>query len=272
MLNYYIPERYVDWTPMSRYYLKVWACFIFTQIAANFLCVRFYTSFLENTEDTPHDVARDNKTHQNGANSRHISLIDPDDKTGFHGKRCTACKLDTPYRAHHCIICKKCVLKRDHHCFFTGICIGLYNQRYFTVMCFYITIGCVWGMFEVIPYITKSFTPTADRWDYVLPVTCFRWLVGWISYKHMIMIWQLYSLWWMGFTTFGFFIWNMFIISLGKTSHEVRADVRVRSTATISDKFRFVFGSFWLTNFLFPSVLIFRQELDGTKWLDIRKC
>ncbi len=43
-------------------------------------------------------------------------------------------------------------------------------------------------------------------------------------------------------------------------------ELRLRNTETLSERFRSVFGDFWLCNFLFPAVLMFRQEEDGTEW------
>ncbi|KAK2162618.1 hypothetical protein LSH36_95g05027 [Paralvinella palmiformis] len=278
-LNYYIPVNYSHWEPLERYYLKVFACFIFVQTVGNYICVMCYQSFVERNADKWNEnydnntlVTKDYLSPQSDDDEIVMEDAIKDDKdVMFCGKFCNQCNLRLPYRAHHCKICKKCVIKRDHHCFFTATCIGHYNQRYFVILCFYISIGCFWGMSEAIRYINGAFGTSTIQWDYMLPVTCFRWLSGSIPLGHLLVMFQMYNLWWIELAGCGFFVWNMYIIALGKTSHEVRKGSRLHSVATLSQRFQFVFGSFWLTNFIFPSVLIFRQEHNGHQWIDLRQ-
>ena len=35
---------------------------------------------------------------------------------------------------------------------------------------------------------------------------------------------------------------------------------------TVSERFRSVFGDFWVFNFILPAVIVFRQREDGTSW------
>ena len=276
MLTCIIPVQYIEWDPTNRYYLRVASMFVFVQVAANCLCIRFFDAFIKNTKNISHAEAAERK-QENGTydaishNGNHVDINEIMDKHGFPERYCTVCDHNIPYRAHHCIICKKCVLKRDHHCYFTGTCVGHFNQRYFIVMMFYTTIGCTWGMYEFCRFINASFQ-AADNWDYFLPVTCFRWLLGYVSFRDLLMMWQLYSLWWIGFMAGVFLIWHFFLILTGKTSQEVRKYTKVRSAATVSQKFQSVFGHFWPVSFYFPSVLLFRQPTDGTCWPELRKC
>lgn len=275
-LNHFVPVNYGHWQPEDRYYIKVLACFIFVQTVANYTCVMCYHSFVERNDDNDVCGIADHKNTRSSdgrfrPTDASVEQCRVDNK--FGDKFCSRCNLYVPHRSHHCRICQKCVLKRDHHCFFTATCIGHYNQRYFVVLCFYISTGCIWGVSEVIHYMRDaSFADGTSQWDYVLPVTFFQWFTGGLPITHFLVIWQIYNLWWIGIAASGFFVWNIFTIALGKTTHEVRTGIRVRSIATVSERFRFVFGPFWLTSFFFPSVLVFRQEHDGRNWTDLRRC
>ncbi|KAK2162619.1 hypothetical protein LSH36_95g05028 [Paralvinella palmiformis] len=269
MLNYTIPERYSDWDPMSRYYLKVAACFIFCQISTNFFCVRFYDSFLKKSKDRPNQIDRSNKINNSSLRLMNNKREANDATFGDSPKFCDVCDLTMPYRTHHCRICKQCVLKRDHHCFFTGICIGYFNQRYFVVMNFYIALSCGWGISELVHFLVNKFEPR-DNWDYFLPLTCYRWLLGSVSFRDMLTMLHVYGQWWIGFMAFSMLAWNIFVIFLGKTSHEIQHGVNVRSSVSVSGRLRSVFSDFWLLNFLFPTVIIFKQENDGTCWPDLK--
>ena len=35
---------------------------------------------------------------------------------------------------------------------------------------------------------------------------------------------------------------------------------------SLGERFRSVFGQFWLLNFYFPTVIVLRQQGDGTEW------
>ena len=269
MLEHVIPEQYAHWEPMHRYYLKVGSCFLFCQISVNFVCVRFYDSFWIWTEDRPRHVAEQLRENKRYARLNHCTIEVKDDTIGGPPKYCRDCKQDKPYRTHHCFICKKCILKRDHHCFFTGTCIGHFNQRYFIVMNFYVAFSCAWGMFELCHFLANE-PQNRDSWHYFLPLTCYRWLVGTVSFRDMLVMFHVYGLWWIGLTAICFFLWNFFIVLIGKTSYEVQHGIKVRSTASIPERLRSVFSDFWLANFLFPAVLIFRQQSDGICWPELK--
>jgi len=185
---------------------------------------------------------------------------------------CKKCQHDQPPRCHHCIICRRCILKRDHHCYITGACIGLANQRHFVVMNFYIAVASVVGLYFIAAYLADEFVPLADPSDYVLPVTLYRGAFGtnWIQTHHVLMIIHIYTLWWTGFAAVGFFLWHVVIISVGRTTHEVRSGAKLRCTATVAENFRSVFGALWLLNFVFPAHIAFQQTSNGIHWDNIK--
>lgn len=62
---------------------------------------------------------------------------------------CSYCGIVKQNKSHHCPLCKCCILKHDHHCFFLGTCIGLNNQRFFVILCFYIGIGSLYLSLQI---------------------------------------------------------------------------------------------------------------------------
>jgi len=61
---------------------------------------------------------------------------------------CNSCLRWKFERSHHCRSCGKCVLKMDHHCPWLANCIGFRNYKYFCLMHFYGTIGCLFVAFS----------------------------------------------------------------------------------------------------------------------------
>jgi len=185
---------------------------------------------------------------------------------------CKSCQREQPPRCHHCVICNRCILKRDHHCYITGVCIGLTNQRHFVVMNFYIAVGSLFGLYFIAMYLGDNYASRAQLSDYILPVTVYRWAFGSgrIRTHHLLMTVHMYTLWWTGLAAVGFVIWHTAVISVGKTTHEVRTGARLRCTATVAENFRSVFGALWLLNFLFPAHIAFKQMSDGINWGNIK--
>merc|ERR1711976_855735 len=168
---------------------------------------------------------------------------------------CVICKMNAPPRAHHCTLCDRCILKRDHHCYMSGVCIGYYNQRYFIVLNFYIAIASLVGLYFIYIFASETFLPRASWSDLFLPLTIWQW--AWnsgISMVDMFIVFQLRTLWWTGFTALAFFSWQIILLVLGKTDHEVKKKTKVRYTGTIRQSFRSVFGLCWPVNFILPAV------------------
>ena len=44
------------------------------------------------------------------------------------------------------------------------------------------------------------------------------------------------------------------------------SELHLRNMETVSERFRSVFGDFWVFNLILPAVLVFRQREDGTSW------
>lgn len=61
-------------------------------------------------------------------------------KTNF--ERCKKCFVVRIPNTHHCSKCRHCVMKMDHHCPWINNCVGLFNQKYFILFCYYCFIGC----------------------------------------------------------------------------------------------------------------------------------
>ena len=52
----------------------------------------------------------------------------------------------------------------------------------------------------------------------------------------------------------------------GLTPHEMHNKLSLKNTQSLPNKLKSVFGQFWLLNFYFPAVLVYRQETDGKSW------
>ena len=139
-------------------------------------------------------------------------------------------------------------------------------------MNFYIAVASVVGLYFIAMYLVDDFVLLAEPSDYVLPVTLYRWAFGtsWIQTHQVLMIIHVYTLWWTGFAAVGFFLWHVVVISIGRTTHELRSGAKLRCTATVAENFRSVFGALWLLNFVFPAHIAFQQTSDGIHWENIK--
>ena len=290
-----IPEYFADFSWTTRYCLIVMVSLIVIEVLANWLCLYFYSSVHLPTQDRPpseeltpiaitvEDV-KDKETNnhqckdskekadekpQSTGTGRQLEDI-YSNKTGLIWGYCDTCDLPKPPRSHHCKVCDKCILKRDHHCYFANTCIGFYNQRYFVIFAFYFGLGCIVGLGLEGCYMAWKLSGSS-YWDYFLPITVYKSFTGEFPVYYTFVVGHLYSF--LPFLTMciGFFVTQISAIHLGKTPYEISNRVRIRSLRDSAHNFRSVFGPFWGINFIFPAVVIFRQEGNGKLWDDVKK-
>ncbi|XP_041361253.1 palmitoyltransferase ERF2-like [Gigantopelta aegis] len=274
-LTHLIPYCYSEYDPWTQYYLKVLVFYMFAMAMANWLCVTLYDTSVPRTRDRPylfasgstdsppeHFIPRLEK-NQNG----HVSSeYDSDEKDRMPWKYCEICRLWAPPRAHHCDFCKVCILKRDHHCFFVGNCIGFRNQRYFVVLSLYMVVIGLWGGYLTAAYIAGNYWAEATCWDFLLPVTITKLLLGYMDLLYALVIFQSYCLWFFGSVAVFYFLSQMSIIAQGLTLYELAKNIPIKNNSRVSQNMRSVFGDFWALNFLFPAQILFKQREDGTRW------
>ena len=74
-----------------------------------------------------------------------IEEINKEHKMKF--ERCKRCYVVRVPNTHHCSKCQSCIMKMDHHCPWINNCVGLFNQKYFILFCYYCLLGCSYAMF-----------------------------------------------------------------------------------------------------------------------------
>jgi palmitoyltransferase len=68
-------------------------------------------------------------------------------ETKMNFERCKKCFVVRVPNTHHCSKCQHCIMKMDHHCPWINNCVGLFNQKYFILFCYYCMIGCSYACF-----------------------------------------------------------------------------------------------------------------------------
>ena len=66
------------------------------------------------------------------------------------------------------------------------------------------------------------------------------------------------------------FVYQVIVIYQGLTPHELHRNLSIQNTQKLSCRIKSVFGQYWFLNFLFPAVVLFRQEEDGKTWKYLR--
>jgi len=165
---------------------------------------------------------------------------------------CTNCGKIPP-RTHHCPLCKHCILRRDHHCFFTACCVGEENQRFFIVFCFYCGVGCFYCLYLLCQYMPMANDADSmySLFQYLLPIAVAEWMIGYIELSLFVCILTGWLCAVSGFVSFGIFLWQLFLASVGITSHEYDMGVW-NYHYNIRHNLRSVFGRWWLLNFVIP--------------------
>ena len=80
----------------------------------------------------------------------------------------------------------------------------------------------------------------------------------------------LYSVWWILPMNVALFCRQVASIYKGLTPYEMDRKLSLKNIQTFPQKLKTVFGQFWILNFYFPAVLVYRQEKDGTNWNNIK--
>ncbi|CAL1532847.1 unnamed protein product [Lymnaea stagnalis] len=271
-LNYIIPYVFSEFEPTSQYYLKVFACYVFTMGQANWLCSICYSSRLPDMRDRPNLDFREwfeNPPETFGQNGIIKTNLHTMDENGLEWRYCSKCERYKPPRAHHCDACRMCVLRRDHHCFLIGKCIGHFNQRYFIVFCF---LGVFTGLIGFILTVTYLISlPDPVTWvDYVFPWSLFKFLIGKVSWQFVLLTFHAEMLAVFGGMSVIYGIGQMSIVCLGFTLYEVAKSVDVKVTSSRAENIRMVFGDYWGLNFLFPAQILFKQRHDGMHYDNIK--
>ena len=245
LFAYIIPYMFEEYDSWTQYYLKVFIVYLWSQLIANFLCVYLYDTTVQKTKDRPDIPGIDNRWDK--PPERFISIHEmmgngnvPNGnargESGMEETYCDVCEMDIPSRAHHCKRCDKCILKRDHHCFVVGTCIGFYNQRYFVVLAFHVFILSSLTFYLTYKYINLIYYPMSNSWtDFVLPVTIYRLVRGFIPFRYALMIYHLYIEFIYGLYGLYFFTLQMSIIAKGKTMYEI-AKRRTNQSAIVHSR------------------------------------
>lgn len=155
-------------------FLQVFSVFVFVNAGANWICTKWFSSHFAQSKDQPdlQKVLWD--SHPGNTDTAKVVFGEKDKQLAL-AEYCNDCRIFRPPRTHHCKVCKRCILKRDHHCFLTGknmvkqsnnlkqinfvpgTCIGYWNQRYFIVLCFYVSIACLKGLLVGVPYLNHHY-------------------------------------------------------------------------------------------------------------------
>ena len=176
-------------------------------------------------------------------------------------------QVDAPPRSHHCKQCGKCILKRDHHCFFTGSCVGFFNQKFFWVFCLWSTIGTIFAMFLQLSYLHMDLhLLSRDVIAYIPPVTLHRWIMGYITFGHLLLIVHFYLCIAAFLMSLFFFSWQSLLIFYGFTSHEAWKQILAFQGKSVAENVRSVFGRVRNIPVLIFVPYRFEHSTDGSQW------
>ncbi|VDM60085.1 unnamed protein product [Angiostrongylus costaricensis] len=128
-----------------------------------------------------------------------------------------------------------CVLRKDHHCFITGACVGLGNQRYFITFLFWCFVGLLTSMLGFLYCVG--------------PIAVVRWIVGLTNFLHAF-ICTIFSFILVSVVASGVCVCGCVCVCAYNC---VLCFIEIRYiSATIGERFRLIFGRYWIVNFLFP--------------------
>uniref|UniRef100_A0A183FZH0 Palmitoyltransferase n=1 Tax=Heligmosomoides polygyrus TaxID=6339 RepID=A0A183FZH0_HELPZ len=130
-------------------------------------------------------------------------------------------------------------------------------QRYFITFLFWACVGLILGARFVFVYLyntsTESF-PLGFMYC-VGPVAVIRWIAGYTDFLHSF-ICTVFSFIIASIIAAGaFFVMQIYYTCYGYTMYEYHSSVRDAfdgDGVTLGERFRLIFGRYWLLNFLFP--------------------
>lgn len=97
---------------------------------------------LEDDEHSDIDSGDENVEYSRDSDisDKKLEELNSDLKMNF--ERCKRCYVIRVPKTHHCSKCQHCIMKMDHHCPWINNCVGIFNQKYFILFCYYCLIGC----------------------------------------------------------------------------------------------------------------------------------
>ncbi|XP_070576375.1 palmitoyltransferase ZDHHC22-like [Ptychodera flava] len=173
----------------------------------------------------------------------------PQEVTDYHKSKKTM-----PYRCHRCKLCNASIVKRDHHCFFMNTCIGYYNQKYFMWYCIQMFCGTAYSVITNAMYTSRVYGTKftgGTTFIFLGPYTILNWWYKNTTSGEMFLVVFMYLSLTAGIVCLGFFLWQLWISTVGLTTFEAMNDVRGFDNglwSNLSD----VLGKFWMLGALFP--------------------
>jgi len=128
--------------------LSIWGIFHF--IIENITMVPLYHNYMLAVLTTPGFVPPDWRPTGSEIWNNIIESDSGESMVKEQISYCRKCDSLRPPRSHHCTDVQRCVLKFDHFCPWINNCVGYFNQKFFILFIFNITINTTYMMFFLI--------------------------------------------------------------------------------------------------------------------------
>ncbi len=245
--------------------------FVLAQLLSNWICFRANSSAVMSS---PKNFPGYQHRYPAVTSSRDPGLADArsiDEYRNNRWRECEYCDMHVPSRTHHCGHCGRCIFVLDHHCYFLGHCVGRANMRFFLVFCFYASLGCAMGIYNLINVMLYYRDPSSlgEFPYYVLPYTFVMYLLGKAASFEVLYVAMInFGLGGTGACAF-LFLSGMHSVFTGKTPYENKLrkkkmvvnydrlnndDDYLDDEAGLAERFAEVFGNCGLLHFLVPLV------------------